>query len=91
MITEQEKIDLLRNSFENVNWESNIKVKMVRKEDIVVTLFYTFDENMPERLYEYRIWFNENETVTIISNNEKERYGTLEKEHSQNLKNVLIK
>lgn len=91
MITEQEKIDLIRNSFKNVNWESNTKADMSRKEDVLVTFFYTFDKNMPERLYEYRIWFNENGTATLISNIDKEGYGTLDKDNSQVIKNVLLK
>lgn len=90
MITDQAKIDLIGNFIENVSWEPNIEAEMARKEDVLATLFYTFDKNMPERLYEYRIWFNENETATIISNNEKEGYGTIDKGNSQNLKNALL-
>jgi len=61
-------------------------VKIVKERPLLfsATLFYTVDKNMPEKLYEYRIGFNENGTITIISNNEKERYGTLDKENSQN-------
>lgn len=91
MITAQEKIDMISKSLKHVKWEPNTKVSMARKEDVFATLFYTYDENMPERPYEYRIWFNENETAEIISNNEKEGYGTLDKENSQNLKNALLK
>lgn len=63
---------------------------MVKKEGALVTTFYTYDENMPERLYEYKIWFEENDTVTIISNKEDEGYGRLDKENAQNLQNILI-
>ncbi|QGS68236.1 hypothetical protein CV093_05220 [Oceanobacillus sp. 143] len=44
---------------------------MERKEDALVTLFYTLDENEPERLYEYRVWFNDNNDAEIFSNHEK--------------------
>ncbi|MFJ8261098.1 hypothetical protein ACIQ4I_03935 [Rummeliibacillus sp. NPDC094406] len=91
MITDQEKIDLISNYLENVSWEPKTKADMARKEDILATLFYTIDENMPEKIYEYRIWFNTNETAIIISNNEKEGFGRLDKENSRNLKDVLLK
>ncbi|MEH7346396.1 hypothetical protein V7122_21355 [Bacillus sp. JJ1532] len=89
IISDKETINLLRNSFEKVKWEPNTKAEMSRKEDVLATLFYTFDENMPERLYEYRIWFNSNETSTIISNNEKEGYGTLDEENTKVIKKAF--
>ena len=91
MITDQEKIDLISNYLENVSWEPKTKAKKARKEDILATLFYTIDENMSEKIYEYRIWFNTNETAIIKCNNDKEGFGRLDKENSQNLKDVLLK
>ncbi|MGG0655356.1 hypothetical protein [Rummeliibacillus pycnus] len=90
MITDQQKVDLISNYLENVSWEPKTKVEMARKEDILATLFYMIDKNIPEKIYEYRIWFNKNETAIIISNNEKEGFGRLDKENSQNLKNILL-
>lgn len=90
IISDKETINLLRNSFEKVKWEPNTKAEMSRKEDVLAILFYTYDENMPERLYEYRIWFNPNETSTIISNNDIEGYGTLDDKHSKIIKNVFL-
>jgi hypothetical protein len=89
-IINKETIDLLQNSFEKVNWDPNTKVEMARREDILATLFYTFDEDQPERLYEYRIWFNGKGTATIISNNEKEGYGILDKDNAEKLKKGLL-
>ena len=74
-----------------MKWEPNTEAKMARKEDLLVTLFYTVDKNMPERVYEYKIWFNQNETATMITNHENEGYGTLDQHNSRNLKNVLLK
>lgn len=88
MITDKETIDLLKSSFEKVKWELRTKAEMARKEDVLATLFYTFDKNMPERLVEYRIWFNANGTLTIIS--DQEGYGTLHKGEAKNLKNNLL-
>jgi len=89
-ITDQGKLDLVKKTLEHVEWEPNTKPKMATKEDVLATLFYSFDKNMPERLYEYRIWFEANETATIISSNEKEGYGNLDKGNARNFKNMFF-
>jgi hypothetical protein len=90
MITDRESIELLRQAFEQIKWDDKV-VKMARKPDVEATLFYIFDENKPERLYEYEIWFNESVgTATIISNNENESYGELDKDNAQALKNIFL-
>ncbi|MED3762037.1 hypothetical protein P4555_23880 [Peribacillus frigoritolerans] len=90
MITDRESIELLRQAFEQIKWDDKV-VKMARNPDVEATLFYTFDENKPERLYEYEIWFNESSgTATIISNNENESYGELDKDNAQALKNNFL-
>ncbi|MFE4077475.1 hypothetical protein [Peribacillus sp. YIM B13477] len=90
MITDRESIELLMQAFEQIKWDDKV-VKMARKPDVEATLFYTFDENKPERLYEYEIWFNESSgTATIISNNENESYGELDKDNAQALKNNFL-
>ncbi len=91
MITESEDIEAIEKLLRHVKWEPNTEPGMARKEDVFAVLFYSFDEDMPERLYEYRIWFENNGAATIISNNEKEGYGTLSKEHAQELKDRLFK
>ena len=91
MITDLETVDVLRKAFKQVKWEPNVEPKMARKEDVKATLFFKYDENMPERLFEYQIWFNQsNDTVTIISNNVNEGFGTLDKENAQTLENILL-
>lgn len=90
MITDRESIELLRQAVEQIKWDDKV-VKMARKPDVEATLFYTFDENKPERLYEYEIWFNESAgTATIISNNENESYGELDKDNAQALNNIFL-
>lgn len=89
VIKDQKKIDLINNVLENVSWEPKTKPEMARREDLLATLYYTMEENTSKN-YEYRIWFN-HKTVTIISNNEKEGFGRLDKENTQNLKDVLVK
>ena len=90
MITDEETIDLLRKTFNQIKWEPNVQPSMDRKEDVKATIFFKYDQNMPERLFEYQIWFNPNHTATIISNNENENYGTLDKDHAQTLENILL-
>jgi hypothetical protein len=90
MITDRESIELLRQAFEQIKWDDKV-IKMARKPDVEATLFYTFDENKPERLYEYEIWFNESAgTATIISNNENESYGELDKDNAKALNNIFL-
>ncbi|MED3575084.1 hypothetical protein [Cytobacillus praedii] len=92
MITDEETIERLRKIFKQVEWEPNAEPKMARMEDVKATLFFEYDKNMPERLFEYEIWFNQrNDTATIISNNEKEGFGTLDKDHAQTLKKILLR
>lgn len=95
VISDEETLRSLREVFGKIMWEPNTKVKMIRKEDVKILLFYTFDKNMPERLFKYRIWFNKNNTAkiisaTIISNDEREGYGTLDKHSAIILENILL-
>ncbi|MFF5400191.1 hypothetical protein ACFY5J_22890 [Peribacillus butanolivorans] len=90
MITDNESIELLSEAFKQIKWDNRM-VKMARKPDLNATLFYTFDENMPERIVEYEIWFNENGTATIISNNDNKSYGELDNESAKTLINILLK
>jgi hypothetical protein len=88
VITDVETMEILKKTFEKVKWDPSIQAEMARQEDVFVTLFYTFEEDMPERLYEYRIWFNGDDSATIISNNENEGYGYLD--GADKLKNILM-
>jgi uncharacterized lipoprotein YajG len=91
MITDNESIELLNKAFKQIKWDNRV-VNMARKADVKATLFYTFDENMPERLVEYEIWFNKNAgTATIVSNDENKSYGELDKENTNILRKVLLK
>jgi uncharacterized lipoprotein YajG len=91
MITDNESIELLNKVFKQIKWDNRV-VNMARKADVKATLFYTFDENMPERLVEYEIWFNENVgTATIVSDDENKSYGELDKENTNILRIILLK
>lgn len=90
IIAEKEKIITLRELFARIEWEQNVKAEMVRKEDVKATLFFKYDKNMPERLFEYFIWFNQEATTATIIDREKQALGTLDKEDTQTLKASLM-
>ncbi|MEW9674343.1 hypothetical protein [Ammoniphilus sp. 3BR4] len=91
-IQDKDTLVEIENIFEQIKWSPNTVVNMARKADVKTIFFYTFDENMPERLVEYEIWFNENaDTAEIVSNNEKEGYGELDKDNTNTLRKILLK
>ena len=90
MITDEKTLKKLGKILKQVKWQRDTEAKLTRSEDIKATLFFTEDKDMPERLFEYRIWFNENEqTAMIISSDENEGIGTLETD-AEELKNLLF-
>ncbi|MGA9225508.1 MAG: hypothetical protein WB217_04115 [Mesobacillus sp.] len=76
MIVDQESIRAVEQALHDIKWEANTNASMARKEDLLATFFIMEDKNMPERLYEYRIWFDGG-TATLISNHPNEGYGRL--------------
>ena len=74
---------------EQIKWDNKV-LDMARESDVEATFFYTCDEDMPERLVEYKTWFNENGTVTVVSNAENKSYGKLDKENAKILKNIFL-
>lgn len=90
IITNNEIIELLNQTFQLIKWENKVS-DMVRKPNAKLTFFYTFDENMPERLVDYEIWFDEkNNTTTIINYDKDKTYGKLNKEDARKLKQILL-
>ena len=88
----EEELTLVENVFQKVSWQPNAEPKMSREPDVEAVFFYTVDENMPERLVNYQIWFIQgNDTATIISDYENEGYGRLDKENAESLKQVFMK
>ncbi|MBN3545204.1 hypothetical protein [Fictibacillus barbaricus] len=89
MITETEQVRKIGELFEKVDWEKgNVKVQMNREEDLKLTFFYRYDKNMPERLEEFEIWFNDGNPVEIVDQNEH-RYGKLGAADGQKLEDVI--
>ena len=89
MIVDIITLDSINSLLQEVDWEPNAQPEMSRTEDLVATLFYTEAEDLPEKLYLYRFWFNSDDSVSIFSNNEEEGYGTLNEEYADKLKGLL--
>ncbi|MBX9974832.1 hypothetical protein [Cytobacillus firmus] len=89
IVTEKEKIKTLRDIIGKIEWEENIKPQMDEKEDVIATLFFTYDKNMPERLTEYSIWFSKKDGSAAIFHREKNALGTLDKENAKILKELI--
>ncbi|WBL13614.1 hypothetical protein [Sutcliffiella sp. NC1] len=89
-IMEAEKLKALKEVFANIVWQENVKAQMARKEDVKATLFFKTEQNSPERLVEYFIWFNENDVSTTIIDREHHSYGTLPTEDTKILKDILL-
>jgi len=88
----EEELTLVENAFQKVNWQPNAEPKMSKEPDVEAVFFYTSDENMPERLVNYKIWFTQgNDTATIISDHPNEGFGTLDKGNAESLKDVFMK
>ncbi|WP_225986101.1 hypothetical protein [Psychrobacillus glaciei] len=88
IISDKSGVDVLSKAFEQIVWEQNVKAEMVRKADIKVVLFMEVEENMPELLDGYFIWFNQNGTATII-NRDANSLGKLDEKNVQMLKSIL--
>ena len=90
MILDEQSLSNIDQTFEDIKWEPNKIPSMSREEDVQVTLWWETDKNKPERLYEYKIWFNVNNTATIIGESAKEGYGHLSQEQNLVLKELLL-
>ncbi|GEN44447.1 hypothetical protein AHA02nite_02230 [Alkalibacillus haloalkaliphilus] len=90
MITDDQTIDEIKNIFKQIEWTPNVQVEMERGEDVFATFFYQLNHGEPERLYEYRFWFEDSGGATIISNNEKEGYGTLNEDAAKELRTIFF-
>ncbi|WP_078381571.1 hypothetical protein [Sutcliffiella halmapala] len=90
-ITDEKTLNELKNIFEQVKWYPTRQVLMASREDIKATLFMKLEENKPKKSFEYRIWFEKDQTATILSTNLMELNGTLDKENTEILIEELLK
>ena len=90
-IQDAEKINRIKEIMKDVDWDPNTIVDMAREEDVFATFFLAYDKQMPERLIEYRIWWNQSKgSAIIVSSDEDEGYGKLNKESSKKLEKEMM-
>ncbi|MFC7684856.1 hypothetical protein [Ureibacillus sp. GCM10028918] len=89
MIVDLVTLDSIKSLLEEIRWEPKSKPEITGSEDFVATLFYTINEDRQDQLYLYRMWINSDNSLSIISNNEDEGYGTLNEENADKLKNLF--
>ena len=90
MVFDQEKLENIRNYLFKTKWEPNVKPDMERQEDVLLRLFIEVEKNMPERIHEYRIWYEQDQSMTIVSNVDTEGYGRLNAEFAKPFKELLL-
>ncbi|MBY6036600.1 hypothetical protein KUV80_08045 [Fictibacillus nanhaiensis] len=86
-IVDENEIKTIERIMSKVEWE-NAKVEMTRKEDVMLTFFYQLDPNEPEKLEEYRIWFNQDMNTGIVDSNQN-RHGELDESDAVKLKEFI--
>jgi hypothetical protein len=90
MILDEKSLSAIDDAFTEIKWDPNTVPSMSRKEDLKVTLFWEDDNNLPELLREYSIWFNEDNTATILSNIKEKNFGNLDSEYTKVIKDLLL-
>ncbi|WP_397539262.1 hypothetical protein [Rummeliibacillus pycnus] len=86
VITETETMELLKSYFEKISWE-NAKSDMARKHDVNIILTIDFDKKKISK--EYNIWFNKDNSATVIDYNDH-KTGRLNKKDAKGFKEILI-
>lgn len=89
MIVDLVTLDSIKSILEEVEWEPNSDTEIVGTENLIATLFYTDEEEKSDQLYLYQIWFNSDDSISIVSSNVDEGYGRLKEEYADKLKNLL--
>lgn len=87
-ITEAKDLDIIRETFKEVQWEPGAMADIQPDRKVEATFFYTYEKNMPERLFEYEVYLKDG---SISLQSEEEGYGTLSKEQSEKFKKLLFK
>jgi hypothetical protein len=91
VITEEKDLDIIRETFKEVEWEQNTMVDIQGERTVEATFFYTYEENMPERLSVYEVYLIKNGSISLQSEKGEEGYGELSKEHAESLKTLFFR
>lgn len=89
-ITDIKTLESLQRVREQIKWNRYIEVKMARQEDAKLVIFKQGKQQMPEKVIQYRIWFEHTDVgATIISNDPAENVGTLNKNNAKTLEDII--
>lgn len=91
VIMEEKDLDVIREAFEDVEWEPNTMVDIQGERMVEATFFYTYEENVPERLFVYEIYLMKNGSISLQSEKGEEGYGELSTKHAESLKTLFFK
>ena len=90
-IQDAEKINRIKDIMKKVDWDTKTNIEMARQEDVLATFFFDYDKQLPERLIEYRIWWNQSRgSAIIVSSDADEGYGKLNEKNSKKLEKELM-
>jgi hypothetical protein len=76
----------LESVFDKVKWEPKAQVSMSRKEDCKLDV--TYKVNSKSETVGYLIWFSKIGTAELVSSDQNESYGQLDKVHTKTLKEI---
>ncbi|MGG3452287.1 hypothetical protein [Domibacillus aminovorans] len=91
IIMEEKDLESIREVFKEIKWEPGSMVDIEGERSAEATLCYTYDKNMPERLFVYEVYLMKEGTISLQSENEEEGYGELSKEHAESLKTLFFR
>lgn len=89
IIHDPKELEEISSYLSKVDWQPNTEAKMATHEDLLLSLFIEVEQNMPERINEYQIWFEEDNSMTIMSNVKSEGFGKLKGKFGKPFKDLL--
>ncbi|MEK4386113.1 DUF4362 domain-containing protein [Solibacillus sp. FSL W7-1464] len=89
IIHDPKELEDITSYLSKTDWQPNTEPKMATHEDIILSLFIEVEQNMPERINEYQIWFEEDNSMTIMSNVKSEGFGKLQGKFGKPFKELL--
>ena len=89
MILDIVTLDSINSLLGEVEWKPKEEFEAAGEESLIATLFYTQDQEKQDELHLYRIWYNSDDSLSIISNNNEESYGILKEKYADKLKELL--
>ena len=89
IIADEKSVSMLKVIFKEIEW-GPIQETDGKKQDAVATLFFRYDDNLPERLVEYYIWFDHDGNKAMLIDQEEKQMGILTEEDADRLRETLF-